>query len=39
MLVRIYIRVKIKVIAVMVRLGRVVKTTLIVTRRCPIGLV
>jgi hypothetical protein len=32
-------RVKIKVIAVMVRLGRVVRTTLIVARRYPIGLV
>jgi hypothetical protein len=34
--------VKIKAIVVMVaivRLGRVVRTTLIVTRRCPIGLV
>jgi hypothetical protein len=39
MLVRIYMRVKIEVIAVMVRLGRAVRTTLIVTRRCPVGLV
>ena len=39
MLVRIYIWVKIKVIVVIVRLGRAVKTTLIVTRRYPIGLV
>ena len=39
MLVRIYMRVKIEVIAAMVRLGRVVRITLIVTRRCPVGLV
>jgi hypothetical protein len=32
-------QVKIKAIAAMVRLGRAVRTTLIVTRRCPIGLV
>jgi len=32
-------RVKIKVIAAMVRLGRAARTTLMVTRRCPIGLV
>jgi len=39
MLVRIYIRVKIKAIAVIVRLGKAARTTLIATRRCPIGLV
>ena len=39
MLVRIYIRVKIKVIVVIVRLGRAVRITLIATRKCPIGLV
>ena len=39
MLVRIYIRVKIKVIAAIVRLGRVVRITLMATRRYPIGLV
>ena len=30
-------RVKIKAIAAMVRLGRAARTTLIATRRCPIG--
>jgi len=39
MLVRIYIRVKIKVIAVIVRLGRAVRITLIAARRYPVGLI
>ena len=39
MLVRIYIRVKIKVIAAIVRLGRAARMTLIATRRCPVGLI
>lgn len=32
-------RVKIKAMAAMVRLGRAARTTLMATRRCPVGLV